>query len=806
MALYNYKKYKVSLRHDTKKTQGLKTGDIVRRQYFDGKNVIYSLMCVLSYGSEEVVDSETNEIVTRNYFIGALLEGDAPATDQILDFARITNLFDEDRSGALYLTASDQESPYMDVIDGIGKNKSLCWPENISGEYEDSKSQYVLANKQNSSRYDAYLDGNNRVLTLEQQTANSGIVMGISQDFYEYVANPDRVIISYKVKASKNMVWNASLGYTNGAKIDAEFEVPITTEWQYKFHAVTIDWSGRHLRTFKLQGTGDYYDKVQIADFNIILLSSLTNFDDASQIRVGKLNGIVDPVFGHLDSYGGYFQKLFATGSAHVSGTLTAGDENGFASTFYAGRIHRNAFLNSLDVNFLSNVSIERDIAAPCGVGNVYSFDNEVLIEAQDAIWLQEHVGKKYCFSFWVNAYKACQLSILQNGHIIGTVQIPYAMTHGWVRRHVSFEIFDSESDAESLQLGIAPTFSTVEGDDNDSDKAIVYFSAPQLEEGGAVTQYQPTDEIVKFSEDYGAWFNRGGIGGTIQNPLLQLNFDGAGSIGTRTKSFLLRVDGSGYLANMNINWDSDGAVTFGENVTLSWQNLDSSVRKEIAAKSVKILGGDTFTLMGDESSATTDFSPKIITLTEEETNLASTSSQRQWYYLKNNEWVKIRGANAKTYTVYPDSVAFTGDSTATFKIVLTIGANTYSDTFTIRKQHIIGYTITLTSEKGVSFKNNQCLTKLRADVYYQGKLVDPEFVKDKFTFVWKKFHLPDIDNEISGWWEEQKDANGKVIQEAIDRTQQEITLGYAITGSDLFTCELQTGSSVFPYVFPLIF
>ena len=485
---------------------------------------------------------------------------------------------------------------------------------------------------------------------------------------------------------------------------------------------------------------------------------------------------------------------------------MTAGDENGFASTFYAGRIHRNAFLNSLDVNFLSNVNIERDIASPCGVGNVYSFENEVLIEAQDSNWLQEHVGKKYCFSFWVNAYKACQLSILQNGHIVGTVQIPYAMTHGWVRRHVSFEIYDSNNVSEPLQFGIAPTFSTIEDDDNDSDKALVYFSAPQLEEGDSVTQYQPTDEIVKFSEDYGAWFNRGGIGGTIQNPLLQLNFDGAGSIGTRTKSFLLRVDGSGYLANMNINWDSDGAVTFGENVTLSWQNLDSSVRKEIAAKSVKILGGDTFTLMGDESSATTDFSPKTITLTEEETNLTSTSSQRQWYYLKNNEWVKIRGANAKTYIVYPDSVAFADASAATFKIVLTIGAKTYSDTFTIRKQHIVGYTITLTSEKGMSFKNNQCMTKLRADVYYQGKLVDPEFVKDKFTFVWKKFHLPDIDNEISGWWEEQRDANGSVIQNAIDRTQQEITLGYAITGSDLFTCELQTGSSVFPYVFPLIF
>lgn len=801
MALFNYKKYKVSLRHDSKKTQGLKTGDIVRRQYFDGKNLIYSLMCVLSYGTEETVDEETQEIVERNYFIGALLEGDAPSSDQLLDFARITNLFDTDRSGALYLTASDQESPYMDVIDGIGKNKSLCWPEDVSGEYEDAKSQYVSINKGTACQYDLSVDGNSRVLTLEQLLANNDVIMGISQDFYEYVANPDRVIISYKVKANKDMVWDASLGYTNGANVDAEFEVPITTEWQYKFHAVTIDWSGRHLRTFKLQGLCDYYDKVQIADFNIILLSSLTNFDNASQIRVGKLSGLVDPVFGQLDSYGGYFQKLFASGSAHVSGTLTAGDENGFAATFYAGKIHRNAFLNSLDVNFTSGIDIEKAMTAPCGVGKVYSFSNKVEIQAQEADWLSEHTGKVYCLSFWLYAKKACQISVLQNSHVVGTFRFAASQCLAWARKSITFELYGGTDDNTPLLISLAPTF---EGDEEDAEE-LIYLSAPQLEEGDTVTQYQPTDEIVKFSEDYGAWFSRGGIGGTIQNPLLQLNFDGAGSIGTRTNSFLLRVDGSGYLANKNIEWQSDGRVTFGENVTLNWSNLDSTVRKEISSKSIKINGSDTFTMMGDESSSATEFYPKTITLSIEEENITSTSSQRQWFYLNDNEWIKIKSANAKQYVVYPDATMWNSGSVLTLKCVVTIGANTYSDTFTIRKQHIVGYTVEVTSNQGKSFKNGSCTTTLRADVYYQGKLVAPAYVKDNFTFVWKKFHLPDVTNEISGWWEEQQDANGNVIQEAIDRTQQEIVLGYKITGSDLFVCELQNGSSVFPYTFPVI-
>ena len=802
MALFNYKKYKVSLRHDTKKTQGLKTGDIVRRQYFDGKNLVYSLMCVLTYGKETVVDEETQEIVERDYFIGALLEGDAPSSDQLLDFARITNLFDEERSGALYLTASDQESPYMDVIDGIGRNQSLCWPEDVSTDYEDPKSQYVIINK--SKAYGEYKEtqqDNNRVLKLGVSVAEDNVPIGISQDFYEYVANPNRVVISYKIKGSGEQTWKASLSYTNGEHTDAEFDVPVTAEWQYKLHVVTIDWSGRHLRTFKLQRDCNHEDSVEIADFNIILLSSLTNFNDASQIRVGKLSGLVDPIFGQLDSYGGYFQKLFASGSAHVSGTLTAGDENGFAATFYAGKIHRNAFLNSLDVNFTSGIDINKDVEAPCGVGKVYSFSNEVEIQAQEASWLKEHIGKVYCLSFWLYAKKACQISVLQNGHVVGTFRFSSSQCLAWERKSVAFELYGGIDDNTPLLISLAPTF---EGSEEGSEE-LVYLSAPQLEEGKTVTQYQPTDEIVKFSEDYGAWFSRGGIGGTIQNPLLQLNFDGAGSIGTRTKSFLLRVDGSGYLANMNIEWDSDGKVTFGENVTLNWSNLDSTVRKEISSKSIKINGADTFTMMGDESSSATEFYPKTITLNIEEENITSTSSQRQWYYLKDNEWVKIKSANAKQYVVYPDSSMWSDGSVLTLKCAVTIGANTYSDTFTIRKQHIVGYTVEVTSNQGKSFKNGSCSTILHADVYYQGKLVDPQYVKDNFTFVWKKFHLPDVKNEVDGWWNEQLDANGNVLQAAIDRTQQEIVLGYKITGSDLFVCELQNGSSVFPYTFPVI-
>lgn len=159
MAVFPYRKFKISLAPNSSKLQGLRVGDIVRRQYFDnqlernddgsysGKNVgtIYSLMCVLEVGIDLIpqFDSENNPIYDNQgvqlefqqpWFIGALLDGAVPKDGELLDFVRITSLYDTNRSGALYLTASDDMAPFMDVIDGIGHDASLCWPGKRTGD------------------------------------------------------------------------------------------------------------------------------------------------------------------------------------------------------------------------------------------------------------------------------------------------------------------------------------------------------------------------------------------------------------------------------------------------------------------------------------------------------------------------------------------------------------------------------------------------------------------------------------------------------------------------------------------------
>lgn len=835
------KKYQILVAPDSKKVQGLRTGDIVRRQYFDGTNIIYSLMCVLAYGTtkrfstEAQYDSDGQPILDSNgkivtqdierdvpYFIGALLEGDAPQTKELLDFARITNLFDADRSGALYLTASDSQAPFMDVIDGVGRNKSLCWPENIASEaFEDSHSQYIVRGDGLSQQYKAHDTDANRVVRITCNAVSTGFC-GLWQDFYELVAAQKRVLISYKARTNKSVTVNAEIAYSVGNAKDAEWTEEITPDWQYYFRAVNVINSGRHLRTFKLDVQSlEINNWVEIADFNIILLDSISHFGDATSMRIGKLEGVADPVFGTLTGYGAYIQKLYASQTAHISGTLTAGDENGFASTFYAGKIHRNCFRNSCDVNFLTQINIDNtSLINPTGMGNVYKTENssELRMFVQDRDWLDKHFDKRYCFSFWAYAKKPCQIGIKQNGKVIGTIQIASDQTHEWRRLHLFFDLLKPDNANEDMLISITPSFSnslyqSVAGS-IDPDVQELYITAPQLESGESCTQYQPTDDVLDETDDYGAWFARGGIGGTIQNPLLRLNYDGTGAIDTRTNSFRLNQDGSGYLANENIKWDQSGKVTFGKDVTLNWDNLGEDAKDEMANRYMRIVGQDMFTIIGQEDSVSgKTCSPSSIVLELEEVGFQSTSSQRQWYLLIGDDWVAIPEANGPTLEVFPDScywlgyvsnppetdaqgnlITYHGESRVTFRCVIKLNdSRTYADTFNINKQYVQGYTVQITSSKGNAFQNGVCATVLTATVYYQGQPVNTEYVLENFTFTWHRYKKDDLSTDLG--FEDLDVTDGANI----------LTLNYEMDGTDVFVCELGLADH-FDYSFPIIF
>ncbi|MCO7113845.1 hypothetical protein NIB75_18865 [Bacteroides uniformis] len=125
-------------------------------------------------------------------------------------------------------------------------------------------------------------------------------------------------------------------------------------------------------------------------------------------------------------------------------------------------------------------------------------------------------------------------------------------------------------------------------------------LSAPQLEAGRNVTPYRATDEALSYTDDYGAWFNKGGIGGTIQNPLLRLNEDG--SIVSRDGSFVIHPDGTGHFASGRFKWGKDTIEL--RDVTIRWEDLDEEAQELLKPRSVSPTGGTAFHFKDELSRA----------------------------------------------------------------------------------------------------------------------------------------------------------------------------------------------------------
>jgi hypothetical protein len=802
MAIKDYELYKISLNSDSKKQQSLQVGDVVRRQYWDGNNLIYSLMVVVESSCE----------VENSYFVGLLLDGGAPSNGELLDFVRMTNLFDEDRLGALYLTASDDKAPYMDIIDNIGKSSSLCWPEGISTSVVADNNQYMFdGSSLLSLSYDDTDQSRNRVCKITKKVDDTKTTCQLKQSFNTLIDAAEFVLVSYWIKGSEEQTLDVKFGYSTGSKVDSKQTVSITKDWAYKVQLVQVANSGRHERSFTLDLKALAKDTtIYISDFNIIRVNSLLGFANSSQMRIGKLDGVTDPVFGELKGYGAHFNQMYATQGAHVSGTLTAGDENGFGATFYAGKIHRNAFLNSLDYEVVAAKTSNNEVPEnPTGVGKQLAVTVYATVKAQEAEWLAERVGETYTLSFWLYAKKACTLTVTQNNNTVGSFAISWGNTFAWKRYSCTFKL-QAAADTD-LQFSIVPNYETASSSESGIYTAEIAIAAPQLESGEYVTQYQPTDATVVPSDDYGAWFSKGGIGGTMQNPLLQLNSDG--SIASRGDTFRIEPTGEGHVAKGNISWDEDGKVKFGSNVTLNWDNFNQDTQHQIENKHISLSGADTFAVMGS-SEAGILYSPDYITLKLTETNIYATAATRKWYYEKDGKYIEIEdtpnfNSGHTQLTIYPDNDMWSDmASTLTIKVVVTYQSQEYTDTATIRKYQMDGYTVKITSSGGTTFKNGTCSTVLTAQVLYHGEPVDDDFVAEHFTYQWRKYLIPDTENEVENWWVTTiYNDNGIPMGTTIDRFSKTLTLNGKISGSEAYVCEISTidGAS-FPYFFPILF
>lgn len=731
MSLYKYDRYKILLDPESHKTQGLQVGDVVRRQYLDGKNLIYSLMIVLQTGIDIILD-KTGKELESSYFIGALIEGNEPVNGELLDFVRTTNLFNADRSGALYLTASDSEAPFMDIIDGMAFENSLCYPIMGEGRVDEADSERyscIGTDFVTSTYFVSQLDAH-RVfrITRNGNVPVIGDVIGFKQTLKKRIHHPQRVIISYKIRASHHMEnIQITFGYTDGMQIEGTDTIEIETEWSYKLMLVTVDYPEQYPRSLLIDMTSCLRenDWCEISDLNIVLLSDIAVISNGTKARIGKIKGIVDPLFGVLDGYGAYFQNLYATHNVNVAGTLTAGDKTGFASTFYVGRIHKNCLINSLYGNFVQAVLVSDTEKAPAGIGHVFQLSSTTTeYICQNSEWKKKHIGEKYCFSFWAKSKQLGILSFMLDGEPYQEIHIE--KENEWKRYWVSFLIAYKEETA--LRIGLTHMLENL------------YFCSPQLEAGERATLYQATDGTLTDTDEFGAWFCRGGIGGTIQNPLLRLNEDG--SIEAGNKSFVINPDGTGYLANGRFSWTED-TITL-QDITIRWEDFDENTQKKLLPKSVSIDGPDIFHYV--DTLDQTDVQPDKIELIATEHNFSSTSSK--WQYLSiDNLWKDI--STGSTYVVTPSLHVWEGQDILTLRYKALWEETEFISTYTITKQYDgqDSYSVYVASSHGETFRNGIISTILSATVYKGG--IDVTDKIPEYNFKWRRISNDQLSDEL---------------------------------------------------------
>lgn len=709
MALYEYSRFKIRIDPGSKKRQGLHAGDVVRRQYADGAQTFYSLMVVLATGEDSVLLSDGIH-ASSPFFIGALIEGDEPRDGELLDFVRLTSLTDERRSGAMYLTASDEEAPYMDVIDGMGTERSLFRPASLAAFGCSDNGVW-------SCHYTPSEGPATRILRISRSSDAAAVTGGFQIPFPQAVSHPQRLVISFRIRASKELsAVPLRFGYADGTETDGQDTVDVTTEWQYRLSLITVDFPAEYARALSLDFSGELGpdDWCEIGDLNVCLLEQLSSFAEAAKIRIGRITGIADPLFGMLQGYGAYFQRLYATRDVHVAGTLTAGDEDGFGSTFYAGRIHKNCIIDSLNGNFTSTV-VRLSSATPTGIGkNILLPVTGGTLLCQKEVWVEKHAGERYCLSFWCYcpSKQETPFDILHGEKVLASLMMPQT----WQRVHVTFDIEHIPGD--DLRI-----------DFRTENRVVWFFSSPQLEKGNVPTLYQPTDGILNETDEYGAWFCRGGVGGTIQHPLLRLEPDG--SIRAGNDSFVINPDGSGYFSGGRFRWNKDSIIL--QDVTIRWEDLDEEMQEQMKPRFVTVDGGTVFHYNDAVSGNLCD--PAEILLTGTAQNLTTDSCR--WEYLAADGGWKDTGGNQSVYTLTPDFSGWEGRNVLTLRFIVRSSGTSYHATHTVSKQYdgSDSYSLHVESDSGTVFRNHMVETTLHARLYKAGTEITDRIPDENFLW-----------------------------------------------------------------------
>lgn len=287
---------------------------------------------------------------------------------------------------------------------------------------------------------------------------------------------------------------------------------------------------------------------------------------EKTKARLGLLTGIESSSFGPLTGYGLYTQNVYLEGDAHIRGTITAGDADGYGNTFYAGRINMNTFYKSQDadwgdtdspIDYWTNGSAtvsQSNILLPNGLSSgltnlIVSISGSVIPYIDfdsNGINAGDIKGRTFTFSFWAKAGSTAVGTLVAKWNWPINTQIESDMDFivgtDWERYTYTIEVPDTGGGANTLRWLFSQP--------NNGNGHGIYFWGFQFEEHSHASAYQVTDGSIVTTDSYGMWAIKGGFGGTVQNPRIALAEEG----------IVVRSDGSSLL------WGGNDTVSIGFN------------------------------------------------------------------------------------------------------------------------------------------------------------------------------------------------------------------------------------------------
>lgn len=345
------------------------TGDILRCQkYINGQIKYYDALVLQQLGerkyliqcSESIFDKYTKDF--KEHYNTTLYQRTNPNYDGENDFPtnptvgddliHIGNIFDTDRQGAIYLTSTDDQGPYIDVLDGINRpDYSVLYNTSPVEDAELLSSALSVGDPiiVNLSGYDCYisleyselsfptpftvyLNSNNSEYSLTSIPGWTKFVVyateinkdGATDDYFtsQYIKCTEQVTPGTLLEYNGNYLTKNSsfpgvttpitlwINHDNSACSDTYVDAWIETEvYKVSFLNTAISTNRNQL----IQCSSEVIDDTEE--------ESKDTYSMPTKVRLGKLDGIYDPIFGDKqpNGYGLYGSNVFLTGEFYLN-------------------------------------------------------------------------------------------------------------------------------------------------------------------------------------------------------------------------------------------------------------------------------------------------------------------------------------------------------------------------------------------------------------------------------------------------------------------------------------------------------